>query len=124
VAPVVPGGPAHGLVRRPGAGYRIELVDGPPVSHHRPSVDVLFRSTAQTAVSHAAGIVLTGMQDDGARGTLEMHEAGAMTIAQDEATCNVFGMPRAAVHRGGVRQVLPLDRIAAALVAWSALPHP
>jgi two-component system, chemotaxis family, protein-glutamate methylesterase/glutaminase len=118
---VVPGH-AHGLVRRAGAGYRVELGDGPPVSRHRPSVDVLFRSVAQAAGPRAAGVLLTGMQDDGARGLLELHEVGGWTIAQDEATCAVFGMPREAIRRGAARHVLPLDRIAASLLAWDATP--
>ena len=101
-----------------------ELVDGPPVCRHRPSVDVLFRSTAQAAGPQAAGVLLTGMGDDGAQGMLEIYEPGGLTIAQDEPTCVVFGMPREAIRRGGVRQVLPLDRIAASLLAWSAIPHP
>jgi two-component system chemotaxis response regulator CheB len=119
VALIVPGG-AHGLVRRSGTGYRVELVNGPPVSRHRPSVDVLFRSTAQAAGPNAAGVILTGMGDDGALGLRELHDAGGWTIAQDEATSVVFGMPREAIRRGAVRQVHPLDRIAGALVAWGA----
>jgi two-component system chemotaxis response regulator CheB len=116
---VIPGG-VHGVIRRSGAGHRVELVDGPAVSRHRPSVDVLFRSTAQAAGPRALGVILTGMLDDGAEGMAELHEDGAWTIAQDEATCTVFGMPGAAIRRGGVRQVLPLDRIAAAIAAWAA----
>ncbi|MBX6312527.1 MAG: chemotaxis-specific protein-glutamate methyltransferase CheB [Isosphaeraceae bacterium] len=123
MALVVPGH-AHGLVRRVGGGYRVELVDGPPVCRHRPSVDVLFRSVAQAAGPWAAGVLLTGMGDDGARGLLEMHEAGAWTIAQDEATSIVFGMPREAIRRGAARQVLPLDRIPAALARWAGIPQP
>ena len=123
VALVVPA-EVHGLVRRAGAGYRVELVDGPPVSRFRPSVDVLFRATAEAAGPRAAGVLLTGMLDDGAQGLLEMHEAGGWTIAQDQATSAVFGMPREAIRRGAARQVLPLDRIAAALTAWAATPVP
>jgi two-component system, chemotaxis family, protein-glutamate methylesterase/glutaminase len=116
---VIPGG-KHGLVRRAGAGYRIELVDGPPVCWHRPSVDVLFRSVAQAAGPFAAGVIMTGMGDDGAQGLLEMRDAGAMTIAQNEATCTIFGMPREAIRRGAARSVLPLDAIATALTGWVA----
>jgi two-component system chemotaxis response regulator CheB len=115
---IIPGD-QHGLVRRTGAGYRVELVDGPPVCRHRPSVEVLFRSTAQSAGPHAAGVILTGMGDDGAGGLLEMREAGALTIAQNEATCVVFGMPREAIRRGGAKHVAPLERIAATIMAWA-----
>jgi two-component system chemotaxis response regulator CheB len=83
-------------------------------------VDVLFRSAAQAAGPHAAGVILTGMLDDGARGLLEMREAGAMTVAQDEASCIVFGMPKEAIRRGAAKFVHPLDRIAPALLAWAA----
>jgi len=117
VALVVPGH-AHGLIRRAGHGYRVELVDGPPVGGHRPSVDVLFRSVAQAAGPRGAGVLLTGMMSDGAQGLLEVREAGGWTIAQDRATCVVFGMPGEAIRRGAARQVLPLDRIAAAVLAW------
>lgn len=115
---VIPGD-QHGLVRRTGSGYRVELVDGPPVCRHRPSVEVLFRSTAQAAGPHAAGVIMTGMGDDGAGGLLEMREAGSLTIAQNEATCVVFGMPREAIRRGAAKFVTPLDRIAAAIMAWA-----
>jgi two-component system chemotaxis response regulator CheB len=116
---VIPGN-IHGLIRRTGNGFRVELIEGPEVNRFRPSVDVLFRSTAQAAGPHAAGIILTGMLDDGARGLLEMREAGAMTVAQDEATSVVFGMPREAIRRGAAVFVHPLDRIAPAVMAWSA----
>jgi two-component system chemotaxis response regulator CheB len=116
---VIPGD-AHGLVRRTGSGYRVELVEGPPVCRHRPSVEVLFRSTAQAAGPNAAGVIMTGMRDDGACGLLEMREAGSLTIAQNEATCVVFGMPREAIRRGAARQILPLDGIAPAIMAWVA----
>jgi two-component system, chemotaxis family, protein-glutamate methylesterase/glutaminase len=117
---VIPGD-IHGLVRRTGAGYRVELVEGPQVRRHRPSVEVLFRSTAQAAGPYGVGIIMTGMGDDGALGLLEMREAGALTIAQDEATCVVFGMPREAIRRGAAKFVLPLDRIAAAAHPSSGL---
>jgi two-component system chemotaxis response regulator CheB len=125
--PVVPGralvipGDVHGLVRRTGNGYRVELVEGPLVRRHRPSVDVLFRSTAQAAGPYGVGIIMTGMGDDGAGGLLEMRESGALTIAQDEATCIVFGMPREAIRRGAARFVLPLERIAQAAHPSSGL---
>jgi two-component system chemotaxis response regulator CheB len=122
--PIAPGralvipGDVHGLIRRTGSGYRVELVDGPPVCRHRPSVEVLFRSAAQAAGPFAAGVILTGMLDDGASGLLEMRDAGALTIAQNEATCVVFGMPREAIRRGAAKFVTPLDRIAAAVMGW------
>ena len=105
----------HLLLKRSGARYYVEISDGPLVNRHRPSVDVLFRSTARYAGSNAVGIILTGMGDDGARGLLEMHQAGAHTLAQDEASCVVFGMPAEAIKRGGVDRILPLDQIAGAL---------
>jgi two-component system, chemotaxis family, protein-glutamate methylesterase/glutaminase len=116
---VIPGD-VHGLIRRSGAGFRVELVEGPPVCRHRPSVEVLFRSAAQAAGPFAAGVIMTGMRDDGAGGLLEMREAGALTIAQNEATCTVFGMPREAIRRGAAKAVLPLDAIAPAIMAWVA----
>jgi len=118
---VIPGD-AHGLVRRSGSGYRVELIDGPPVCRHRPSVEVLFRSAAQAAGPFAAGVIMTGMGDDGSGGLLEMREAGALTIAQNEATCVVFGMPREAIRRGAAKYVVPLDSIATTLMAWHANP--
>ena len=114
---VIPGD-FHGLVRRSGTGYRVELVEGPPVCRHRPSVEVLFRSAAQAAGPHAAGVIMTGMGDDGAIGLLEMREAGALTIAQNEATCVVFGMPREAIRRGAAKFVTPLESIAPTVMAW------
>jgi two-component system chemotaxis response regulator CheB len=105
-------GNKHMLVKRSGAKYFVEVVDGPLVNRHRPSVDVLFRSTAQFAGSNAIGIIMTGMGDDGARGLLEMKEAGAMTIAQDEKSCVVFGMPKEAIKLNAVEKILPLDKIA------------
>lgn len=105
-------GNKHMLVKRSGAKYFVEVVDGPLVNRHRPSVDVLFRSTAQFAGANAIGIIMTGMGDDGARGLLEMKEAGAMTIAQDEKSCVVFGMPKEAIKLNAVEKILPLDKIA------------
>ncbi|MEI6986386.1 MAG: chemotaxis response regulator protein-glutamate methylesterase [Rhodospirillaceae bacterium] len=104
-------GNKHTLVRRSGARYYVEVKDGPLVCRHRPSVDVLFRSAAQYAGSNAIGILMTGMGDDGARGLLEMFQAGAHTVAEDESTCVVFGMPKEAIKLGAARVVLPLDRL-------------
>jgi two-component system, chemotaxis family, protein-glutamate methylesterase/glutaminase len=105
-------GNKHMLVKRSGAKYYVEVIDGPLVNRHRPSVDVLFRSTAQYAGANAIGIIMTGMGDDGARGLLEMKEAGAMTVAQDEKSCVVFGMPKEAIKHDAVNRILPLDQIA------------
>jgi len=107
----------HLLLKRSGARYYADIKEGPLVSRHRPSVDVLFRSAARYAGRNAVGVILTGMGDDGARGMLEMKEAGAATIAQDEATCVVFGMPNEAIKRGAVGSVLPLPAIAPAMLA-------
>jgi two-component system chemotaxis response regulator CheB len=108
---IAPGG-RHMLLRRNGAQYQVEVVDGPPVNRHKPSVDVLFRSAAQCAGKNAVGIIMTGMGDDGAAGLLEMRDKGALTIAQDEASCVVFGMPKEAIKHGGVIKVLPLASLA------------
>jgi two-component system chemotaxis response regulator CheB len=113
-------GDVHGVLRRTGTGYRVELMEGPAVCRHRPSVEVLFRSAAQAAGPFAAGIIMTGMGDDGAGGLLEMREAGALTIAQNEATCVVFGMPREAIRRGAAKRVLALDSIASTVQSWLA----
>lgn len=110
-------GNRHLLLKRSGARYYVEVKDGPLVSRHRPSVDVLFRSAARYAGRNAVGVILTGMGDDGAQGMLEMKQSGAATIAQDEATCVVFGMPNEAIKRGGVDQVLPLESIAGSMLA-------
>ena len=90
----------------------MDVVDGPLVNRHRPSVDVLFRSVAKFAGANAIGVIMTGMGDDGAAGLLEMKNAGAHTFAQDEATCVVFGMPKEAIGRGAVAEVAPLDDLA------------
>jgi two-component system chemotaxis response regulator CheB len=103
----------HVAVQRSGATYSVRVYSAPPVSRHRPSVDVLFQSCAEVLGSNGVGVILTGMGSDGADGLLEMHNRGAFTIAQDEATCVVFGMPREAISKGGVDEVLPLKRIAA-----------
>jgi two-component system chemotaxis response regulator CheB len=116
---VAPGN-RHLLVRRSGALYFVDVVDGPPVSLHRPSVNVLFRSAAQAAGRNAVGVILTGMGDDGADGLAELKAAGARTIAQDEATSVVFGMPKEAILRGAVEEVLPLPRIAPLVLKWAS----
>lgn len=103
----------HVLLKRSGARYYVEIKDGPLVSRHRPSVDVLFRSAARYAGKNAVGVIMTGMGDDGAHGMKEMFDAGAATIAQDEATCVVYGMPLEAVRKGGVNKIMPLQNIAA-----------
>ena len=105
-------GDKHMLLQRQGARYHVSVREGPLVSRHRPSVDVLFRSAATAAGSNAMGVILTGMGDDGARGLEEMHKAGAYTVAQDEATSVVFGMPKEAIARGCVDRVVPLDQVA------------
>ena len=114
---IAPGG-RHMLLRRSGAQYIVEVVDGPLVNRHKPSVDVLFRSVAQVAGRNALGIIMTGMGDDGARGLHEMHEAGAKTVAQDEASCVVFGMPKEAIKLGGVDKIVALDLVAREIIAF------
>ncbi|MBN2679184.1 chemotaxis response regulator protein-glutamate methylesterase [Acidithiobacillus montserratensis] len=111
---IAPGGKHMRLIRN-GAQFAVQVFDGPLVKHHRPSVDVLFRSVAQVAGRNAWGVIMTGMGDDGAQGLLEMHGAGAHTIAQDESSCVVFGMPKEAIKLGGVDEVLPLQQIASRL---------
>jgi two-component system chemotaxis response regulator CheB len=113
-------GNKHLLLKRSGARYFVEVKDGPLVSRHRPSVDVLFRSVARYAGRNAVGVILTGMGDDGARGMLEMREAGAHNIAQNEETCVVFGMPAEAIKAGAADQVLPLDRISGEVIRQCA----
>lgn len=123
---IVPGtvliapGSHHLIVRRDGARYVCSLNDGPLVNRHRPSVDVMFRSVADNAASNAIGVMLTGMGDDGARGMKEMHEAGAPTLAQDEKTSVVWGMPGAAVKHGGVDEVIALDMIADRILHYAS----
>ncbi|ASP40917.1 chemotaxis response regulator protein-glutamate methylesterase [Bacterioplanes sanyensis] len=111
---IAPGG-QHMTLLRSGAQYRVEVKDGPLVSRHRPSVDVLFRSVAQAAGKNALGVIMTGMGDDGARGLLEMYQAGALTLGQDEASCVVYGMPKEALRMGGVMRQLALEQIASAI---------
>lgn len=107
---IAPGG-RHTLLKRSGAYYYVEVADGPLVSRHKPSVDVLFRSVAKYAGRNALGIIMTGMGDDGARGLKEMRDAGASTVAQDEASCVVFGMPKEAIKLGAAERVVPLTDI-------------
>ncbi|MFZ2448098.1 MAG: chemotaxis response regulator protein-glutamate methylesterase [Syntrophobacteraceae bacterium] len=109
-------GNRHLLLRRSGARYYAELKDGPLVCRHRPSVDVLFRSAARYAGKNSVGVIMTGMGDDGARGIHEMKEAGATTIAQDEESCVVFGMPQEAIKRGCIDKILPLEGIAGEVI--------
>lgn len=115
LALVAPGG-RHLVVQRSGARYSARIKDGPPVHHQRPSVDVLFGSVARAAGRNAVGVILTGMGADGARGLLEMREAGAHTLAQDEASCVVFGMPKAAIDLEAAERVVPLDAMAGAVI--------
>ncbi len=105
---IAPGG-LHLSVRRNGAQYQVMVQDGPPVSRHKPSVDVLFRSLAKAAGRNALGVIMTGMGDDGARGLKAMRDAGASTLAQDEESCVVFGMPKEAIRLGGVEQICNLE---------------
>lgn len=109
-------GNKHLLLRRSGARYYVEVKEGPLVSRHRPSVDVLFRSAARYGGRNVVGVIMTGMGDDGARGMLEMKQAGAFNIAQDESSCVVFGMPAEAIKLGSVDRILPLENIASEVV--------
>jgi len=113
---IAPGGGQHMEVVRSGAQAHVVLVQAAPVNHHRPSVDVLFDSCARRLGANAVGAILTGMGGDGARGLLAMRQAGARTIAQDEATCVVFGMPKEAINRGAAEFVVPLGGVAAAML--------
>jgi two-component system chemotaxis response regulator CheB len=110
-------GDRHMMLERQGARYHVAVREGPLVSRHRPSVDVLFRSAARSAGGNAMGVIMTGMGDDGARGMAEMHQAGAYTVAQDEASSVVFGMPKEAIAHGGVDRIVPLDHIAREILA-------
>ncbi len=116
LALIAPGG-RHLVLERSGAQYRVAVVDGPPVSRHRPSVDVLFRSVAKAAGRNALGVIMTGMGDDGARGLKEMRDAGARTLGQDEESCVVYGMPKEALKMGAVEHELGLDQIPSAIVS-------
>ncbi|EOQ97333.1 putative protein-glutamate methylesterase [Leptospira wolbachii serovar Codice str. CDC] len=117
LALIAPGN-RHMTVKRSGAQYYVEVMDGPLVNRHKPSVDVLFRSVARNAGKNAKGIIMTGMGDDGAIGLFEMKEAGADTIAQNEESSVVFGMPREAIKRGGVNHILPLTEIYKTIVGY------
>ncbi|WJV68586.1 chemotaxis response regulator protein-glutamate methylesterase [Pectobacteriaceae bacterium CE70] len=110
-------GARHLELARSGANYQVKLHDGPPVNRHRPSVDVLFRSVAQYAGRNAVGVILTGMGNDGAAGLLELHQAGAYTLAQNETSCVVFGMPREAIALGGVDEVVDLHQVSQRMLA-------
>jgi len=116
---IAPGG-RHMQLRKAGGQYFAVVADGPPVNRHKPSVDVLFRSAAECAGRDVLAIILTGMGDDGARGMKALHERGARTIAQDEDSCIVFGMPKEAIAMGGVDDILPLQRVAGAISAFDA----
>jgi len=118
LALIAPGG-RHMMLKRSGAQYHVEVADGPLVNRHKPSVDVLFRSVAQIAGRNALGVIMTGMGDDGARGMKEMHVAGAQTVAEDESTCVVFGMPKEAIKLGGVDRIVPLGQIPAEIMSFS-----
>jgi two-component system chemotaxis response regulator CheB len=110
----------HMVLRNAGEGYRVAVKDGPLICYQRPSADVMFASVAEAARSRAIGVLLTGMGTDGAQGLLRMKEAGATTIAQNEATCVVFGMPREAIRLDAVDQVLPLSAIGASISSVAA----
>jgi two-component system chemotaxis response regulator CheB len=115
---IAPGG-KHMMLRRSGAYYYADVIDGPLVNRHRPSVDVLFRSAAKCAGANALGIIMTGMGDDGARGLKEMRDAGATTLAQDEASCVVFGMPKEAIRMGGVQRTIALNEVPRSIIEWT-----
>lgn len=116
---IAPGG-KHMQLRKAGGQYFAKVVDGPPVNRHKPSVDVLFRSVAECAGRDVLAIMLTGMGDDGARAMKQLHDLGARTIAQDEATCVVFGMPKEAIALGAVDEVMPIQHVARAILAFDA----
>ena len=116
---IAPGG-KHMQLRKNGGQYYAAVADGPPVNRHKPSVDVLFKSLADATNGDALAIMLTGMGDDGARGMKQLHDLGVRTIAQDEASCVVFGMPKEAIKLGAVDQVMPLDGISGAITQFDA----
>jgi two-component system chemotaxis response regulator CheB len=118
LALIAPGG-KHMQIRRSGAQYHAEVTDGPLVNRHKPSVDVLFRSVARCAGRNATGFILTGMGDDGARGLKEMRDAGAPTVAQDEASCVVFGMPKEAIALNAAEKVMDLARVPAEIMRYA-----
>lgn len=109
---IAPGGKQHMLLERSGANYQVVLKEGPPVNYHRPSVDVLFQSVARHAGQNATGVILTGMGGDGAKGLLAMREIGSFTVAQDEASCVVFGMPKEAIKLGAASKITSLSHVA------------
>jgi len=115
---IAPGG-RHMLLKRSGAQYYVEVIEGPLVNRHRPSVDVLFRSVAKFAGKNAMGVIMTGMGDDGARGLKEMHDAGAYTVAQDEASSVVYGMPKEAVKLGAADRSLSLGAIPSEIIRFA-----
>ena len=119
VALIAPGG-RHMQLQKINGHYYVKVLDGPPVNRHKPSVDVLFRSAAECAGRDVLGIIMTGMGDDGARGMKVMHDAGARTIAQNEETCVVFGMPKEAIKLGAVDDILPLDSMARAILQFDS----
>jgi two-component system, chemotaxis family, protein-glutamate methylesterase/glutaminase len=116
---IAPGG-RHMLVNGRGSHARVSIKDGPPVSRHRPSVDVLFRSTAKSVGRNALGIIMTGMGDDGASGLKEMHDTGARTLGQNEATCVVYGMPAVAMKRGAVDKEVALEKISNEIIEFGS----
>jgi two-component system chemotaxis response regulator CheB len=120
LALIAPGG-KHMMLKRNGAQYHVEVVDGPLVNRHKPSVDVLFRSVAKFAGKNAVGFIMTGMGDDGARGLKEMQQAGSATIAQDEKSCVVFGMPKEAIALDAADKIMPLDLIPAEIMRYAHL---
>jgi two-component system, chemotaxis family, protein-glutamate methylesterase/glutaminase len=117
VALIAPGG-RHMQLRKAGGQYFVVVADGPPVNRRKPSVDVLFRAAAECAGRDVLAVILTGMGDDGARGMKMLHDKGARTIAQNEETCVVFGMPKEAINLGAVDKVLPINQVAAAITAF------
>lgn len=119
VALIAPGG-LHMQLTKSNGQYYVKVVDGPPVNRHKPSVDVLFKSAAECAGRDALGLILTGMGDDGARGMKQMHDAGARTIAQNEETCVVFGMPKEAIKLQAVDDILPLEGMARAILQFDS----
>ena len=119
---IAPGG-RHMLLERAGGGYQVRVQDGPPVNRHKPSVDVLFRSGVNGAGPNAVAVIMTGMGDDGARGMKDLHDAGAFTVAQNEETCTVYGMPKMAVQLGAVDRIVPLERIAPLIMGLWAQPQ-
>lgn len=122
LALLAPGG-LHMQLKRSGAHYQVEVLDGPPVNRHKPAVDVLFRSVARQAGPNSLGIIMTGMGDDGARGLLAMRENGAHTVAQDEASCVIFGMPREAIRMGAAQQVEPLSHVPKLIQQFASSPR-